>query len=136
MRNVMLKAQELAEAILASGVYQKMHELEQAVTTDPAATAAISDYMEKRGAVEAILGGKDMDPAKLAEAGQALSEAEAVMNECPMVKDMRDAQEKYQTMMENINRILRLVVTGEVEEGGCSGNCASCGGCSTCGGCE
>ena len=32
MRNVMLKAQELAEAILASGVYQRMHELEEQVT--------------------------------------------------------------------------------------------------------
>ncbi len=136
MRNVMLKAQELAEAILASGVYQKMHGLEESVTTDPAATAAIADYMEKRSAVEAILGGQDMDAAKLAEAGQALTEAEAAMNACPMVKEMREAQEKYQTMMENINRILRLVVTGEVEEGGCSGNCSSCGGCSTCGSCE
>ena len=39
-------------------------------------------------------------------------------------------------MMDNVNRILRLVVTGETEDdkggqstSGCTGNCASCGGC-------
>ena len=39
-----------------------------------------------------------------------------------------DVQE-YNDLMENVNRILRLVVTGETDEGGCSGNCATCGGC-------
>lgn len=49
---------------------------------------------------------------------------------------MRDAQKKYQDMMDNVNRILRLVVTGETEDdkggqptSGCTGNCASCSGC-------
>ena len=57
--------------------------------------------------------------------------AEKAMEECTMVKDMREAQAKFQEMMDNVNRILRLVITGEVEDatGGCTGNCASCGGC-------
>ena len=136
MRNVMLKAQALAEAILESGVYQRMHELEEQVASDEAATAAVADYMEKRGVVEALLGAGDFDAEKLAAAGQALQDAEAVMNDCAAVKEMRDAQQKYQDMMENINRILRLVVTGEVEDGGCTGNCSSCGSCGSCGGCD
>ena len=136
MRNVMLKAQALAEAILESGVYQRMHELEAQVAKDEAATTAIAAYMEKRSAVQALIGSAEFNPEKLAEAGQALEAAEKAMNECPMVEAMRDAQQQYQQMMENINRILRLVVTGEVEEEGCSGNCASCGSCGSCGGCE
>ena len=46
------------------------------------------------------------------------------------VQQMREAQEKYNDLMGNVNRILRLVVTGETEdEGSCNGNCAGCAGC-------
>ena len=92
MRDVMMKAQALAEAILSSGVFQKMQSLEQQVTTDEAATQVIADYMEKRNAVEAILRTPDFDPAELAEAGKALDAATEVMDGNVLVKDMREAQ--------------------------------------------
>lgn len=131
MREVMMKAQALAEAILQSEIYQTMHELEDKVTKDEAATAAISAYMEKRSNVELLLRAPEFDAEKVAAAGQELQDAEKAMDECTMVKDMREAQQQFQEMMDNVNRILRLVITGEVEDGasGCSGNCASCGGC-------
>ncbi len=133
MREVMMKAQELAEAILQSDIYKTMHSLEDQVTKDEAATSAISAYMEKRSDVEQLLHSPDFDAEKVAAAGQELETAEKAMDACPMVKDMREAQQRFQEMMDNVNRILRLVITGEVEDGGssggCSGNCASCGGC-------
>mgnify|MGYP000426833458 CR=1 FL=1 len=68
-----------------------------------------------------------------AEAAQELEDVQQAMNDCPIIRDMRDAQKKYQDMMDNVNRILRLVVTGETEDdkggqptSGCTGNCASC----------
>ncbi len=135
MQNVMYKAQELAEAILNSSVYQHMHELEEQVTQDDAATAAIANYMEKRSALQALFGAEEMDPEKIAECGQELQEAEKLMESCGMVKEMRAAQEKFKEMMDNVNRILRLVVTGQVEDeaatGGCSGNCSACSGCAS-----
>ncbi len=131
MRDVMMKAQALAEAIVKSEIYQTMHTLEDQVTRDEAATATISAYMEKRGEVELLLRSPEFDAEKVAAAGQELEAAEKAMNDCAMVKDMREAQQTFQEMMDNVNRILRLVITGEVEDGasGCTGNCASCGGC-------
>ena len=131
MREVMMKAQALAEAILQSDVYKTMHELEDKVTSDEAATALISAYMEKRSDVELLLRSPEFDAEKVAAAGQELQDAEKVMDECEIVKNMREAQQSFQEMMDNVNRILRLVITGEVEDaaGGCTGNCASCGGC-------
>ncbi len=131
MREVMMKAQELAQAILESETYKTMHDLEGQVTQDEAATAAIAAYMEKRSNVELLLRSPEFDAEKVAAAGQELQDAEEAMNSCGMVKDMREAQEKFQEMMDNVNRILRLVITGEVEDSasGCTGNCASCGGC-------
>lgn len=131
MREVMMKAQALAEAILHSDIYKTMHDLEEKVTQDEAATAAIAAYMEKRSNVELLLRSPEFDAEKVAAAGEELQAAETAMNECAMVKDMREAQQTFQEMMDNVNRILRLVITGETEDsaGGCSGNCASCGGC-------
>ncbi len=131
MREVMMKAQELAQAILESETYKTMHDLEGQVTQDEAATAAIAAYMEKRSDVELLLRSPEFDAEKVAAAGQELQDAEEAMNSCGMVKDMREAQEKFQEMMDNVNRILRLVITGEVEDSvsGCTGNCANCGGC-------
>ena len=133
MKEVMMCAQKLAEAILNSDVYQHMHTLEEQVTQDEDATKAIAAYMEKRTAVEQAMRKPDIDPSQLAEAAQELEDVQQVMNDCPIIRDMRDAQKKYQDMMDNVNRILRLVVIGETEDdkggqstSGCTGNCASC----------
>lgn len=106
MKEVMMCAQKLAEAILNSDVYQHMHALEEQVTQDEDATKAIAAYMEKRTAVEQAMRKPDIDPTQLAEAAQELEDVQQAMNDCPIIRDMRDAQKKYQDMMDNVNRIL------------------------------
>lgn len=131
MRKVMMKAQALAESIAQSDIYKKMHDLEEQVTKDETATALIAAYMEKRQNVELLLRSPEFDAEKVSAAGQELQDAEQAMDNCTTVKEMREAQQSFQEMMDNVNRILRLVITGEVEDAacGCTGNCASCGGC-------
>ena len=131
MSEVMMKAQALAESIAQSDIYKKMHDLEEQVTKDETATALIAAYMEKRQNVELLLRSPEFDAEKVSAAGQELQDAEQAMDNCTTVKEMREAQQSFQEMMDNVNRILRLVITGEVEDaaGGCTGNCASCGGC-------
>ena len=129
MREVMMKAQELAQAILDTGYYQKMQELEAKLTEDAAASALVADFVEKRSAFEQLMQSGDASREDFAAAGKAFSDAQTALDENELVRTMREAQQQYNDLMENVNRILRLVVTGEVEGGGCSGNCASCGGC-------
>jgi cell fate (sporulation/competence/biofilm development) regulator YlbF (YheA/YmcA/DUF963 family) len=134
MREVMMKAQELAEAILTSGNYQRMKQMEEEVRRDPDAAAAMGDMIEKRNRVENILSSADMDPNELAEASKAMEEAETRMNENGKITELKERRRDFQTMMDNVNRILRLVITGETEDEaagnpGCSGNCSGCSGC-------
>ena len=133
MHEVMNKAQALAEAILASGLYQKMQDLDAKLQSDPEASAAMSNLMEKRQKVQDILQDPNMDPAELAAAGAEVQAAEEAMSSIQLIIDARKASSDYQEMMNNVNRILRLVITGEVVEeenaGGCTGNCAHCQGC-------
>lgn len=140
MNNVMQKAQELAEAIVESSVYQRMHTAELQVNKDEEAVKAVSDFVEKRQAVENILASNNMNHDELAEAGKAMEEAETKLNEVALIKEMQESRKEFSQMMENVNRILRLVITGETEEecdcgghhhhhGGCSGSCEGCSGC-------
>ncbi len=134
MREVMMKAQELAEAILDSETYQKMKQQENDVRRDPDAASALSDMIEKRNKVEEILSAANMDPNELAEASREMEEAESRMNSNEMISMLKDYRKDFQTMMDNVNRILRLVITGETEDEnggntGCNGNCSGCSGC-------
>ena len=136
MREVMQKAQELAEAIVESSVYQRMHTAELQVNKDEEAVKAVAAFVEKRQAVENVLAQSDMDHELLAQMGEEMEEAEKRLNEVPLVKEMQEARKEFTQMMENVNRILRLVVTGETDDG-CSGDCSGCsGGCEKCGGCH
>ena len=134
MRNVMMKAQELAEAILDSEVYTRMKQQENDVKRDPEAGIALSDMIEKRSRVENILSSANMDPNELAEASREMEEAEQRMNDNEMIKTLKEYRKDFQKMMDNVNRILRLVITGQTEDenggsSGCSGNCSGCSGC-------
>ena len=133
MRTVMMKAQELAESILDSEIYQKMKQQENAVRRDPEAAKALGDMIEKRNRVENILSAADMDPNELAKASREMEEAEKRMNENEMIQSLKDCRKDFQTMMDNVNKILRLVITGETEDdtkfSGCGGNCSGCSGC-------
>ena len=133
MRTVMMKAQELAEAILDSEVYTRMKQQENDVKRDPGAGAALSDMIEKRGKVEDILSSANMDANELAEASREMEEAEQRMNDNEMIRTLKEYRKDFQTMMDNVNRILRLVITGETEDengrSSCGGNCSGCSGC-------
>ena len=134
MREVMNKAKELAETILDSECYREMKKTEAEMRRDPDAAAVLGEMIEKRNRVEEILASSDMDPNELAEASREMEEAEKRMNENRKIIELKEKRKDFQTMMDNVNKILRLVITGEVEDDSrgtvaCSGDCTACGGC-------
>ncbi len=135
MKNVMQKAQELADAVVASDVYTKMKDLEEEVQNDETAAAAMQKMIEKRKIVEDVLTKKNMDREELSRASREMQLAEQEMNQNEKIQALKAARKDFSTMMDNVNRILRLVITGEIQEedagfGGCSGSCDGCDGCS------
>ena len=134
MKQVMQKAQELAESILASEIYTDMKRLEGEVRHDPEAAACLSDMIEKRQRVENILSSANMNPEELAQASREMEEAEKRMNENEKILALKEGRKAFQNMMDNVNKILRLVITGEIPDdsdqpSSCTGNCSTCGGC-------
>ena len=134
MQQVMQKAQELAEAILESEVYTHMKDIEEKAQSDPEASAALNDMMEKRKRVEDILTSKNMDRDVLNRANREMQLAEERMNRNEKILELKKARKDFSTMMDNVNRILRLIITGEIQDedvgmAGCPGNCSGCRGC-------
>jgi len=137
MENVLNQAEQLAEAILESEEYIKMRLAEQAAMRDEEAAELISAYAERRTEVENLLAKSDLNHTELAEAGAKLEEAQQAMEAHPMIKEMREANDVFTTMMKQVNKIIKFVVTGEnedEEDDECSGSCDSCGSCGGCGG--
>ena len=125
---------ELAEAILHSEFYKEMKKTEAEMRRDPEAAAALGEMIEKRNRVESILSSADMDPNELAEASREMEEAEKRMNQNSKIIELKERRKDFQTMMDNVNKILRLVITGEVEDDSrgtvaCGGDCSACEGC-------
>ena len=133
MNEVMSKAQELAEAVSRSDEYQRMKEMEAAVEQDEAASSAIRRMAAKRQRVEDLLSQKGMDPAELKLANAEMILAEREMNANESVIALKAARKEFTDLMDNVNRILRMVITGEIREEDlaedCSGNCEGCNGC-------
>ena len=130
MEKVLNQAEQLAEAILDSEIYIKMRIAEQSAMRDEAAAALIAEYGERRSAVETLLASNDLDHAALADAGEKLEAVEKAVDENDKIREMRQTNAKFTEMMQQVNKIIKYVVTGEMEqESGCSGSCDSCGGC-------
>ena len=134
MKQVMQKAQELAEAVVDSEIYQTMKKKEREMLKDETSSALLNDMNAKRSRVEEILSSANMNQEELARASLEMEAAEKAMLADGKIQELKEARKAFQNMMDNVNKILRLVITGEVEEemtvhGRCSGNCSSCGGC-------
>ena len=133
MKMVMAKAQELADAIVASDVYKRMKDMEDEMLNDAIAAETVNNTMRKRQRVEDLLTSKGMNPEELKRANDEMVEAEKEMDANEKIIALKAARKEFTTMMDNVNRILRLVITGEIREddiaGGCNGNCEGCNGC-------
>ena len=117
-------------------VSSRMKQLEEEVAQDPEASGAMNNMIAKRKRVEEVLSTKNMKPDDLAQASLEMEAAETAMNSNEKIQALKAARKDFSDMMNNVNRILRLVITGEVEEDdfsatvSCGGNCANCSGCS------
>lgn len=131
MKKVLEQAEQLAGSILDSEEFLSMRLAEQAATRDEEATRLIADFIEKRQRVENLLSENNLDQGELASAGDEMEAAQKKMNSHPMIQAMQSARAEFTNMMNQVNTLIRFVVTGETEQpqSGCSGSCDSCSGC-------
>lgn len=130
MNKVTECARALGEAIVESEEYKNMQIAEKEAMSDPAVSAAMARYMELKQQIDGIMSQGDPDPDLLSQYGREMDETQQALNAMPVVDEMTTARQKFSELMNQVNKVLEFIITGEVESrGGCTGNCGSCGGC-------
>ena len=122
-------ARALGEAIIASEEYRNMQITEKNAMRDPAVAEAMGRYLELKQALDGVMRQEEPDPEAIARLGREMDEVQQALNAMPAVDAMTASRQAFSALMNQVNSILEFLITGEVEQGGCSGNCASCGGC-------
>ena len=122
-------ARALGEAIVASEEYKNMQLAEAEAMNDPAATEAMSRFMELRSAMNDEMSKPEPNPELLAQYGNEMDDIQRALNSMPAVEAMTSSRQAFSGLMNQVNKILEFIIAGEVEQGGCSGNCGGCSGC-------
>ena len=123
-------ARALGEAIVASEEYKNMQVTEAAAMSDPAVTEAMARYMELKNKLGEVMSSPDADADTISTLGREMDEVQQKLTAMPAVDAMTTARQQFSEVMNQVNRVLEYIITGELpQQGGCSGNCSGCSGC-------
>lgn len=131
MEKVMECARQLGMAIVESETFKNMQVTEAAAMSNEEVSAAMARFLELKQMIGDEMSKQDADPMLLSEYGKEMDEMQQKLNDMQVVDEMTAARQRFSEMMNQVNKILEFIITGETstQGGGCSGNCGSCGGC-------
>ena len=123
-------ARALGEAIVASEEYKNMQTTEAAAMGDPAVAQAMARYMELKNKLGEVMCSQNADADQISTLGRERDEIQQNLSAMPAVDAMTTARQQFSELMNQVNRVLEYIITGELpQQGGCSGNCSGCSGC-------
>ncbi|MFZ5590332.1 MAG: YlbF family regulator [Bacillota bacterium] len=129
MAAILQKARELGEEISRSTELQEMLAAQQAMLSNPEASALIEEFNRKQKYYMTIQrqGLELTDSQK-----QDIADLEERMLDNELVLSFFRAQQNFEKILEEINNIISQAISGQTTcgEGGCSDEC-----CSSCSGC-
>ena len=133
MNEVFMKTRELGEAILRSEEFSKVKQAEENAMKNTEAAETMGKYLELKGEMEKMMAMGEKDWVRVKQLSDDMSSLQERMNLIDDIKALNDAREGFANLINQVNSVLRFIVTGEMEDpdaqGGCSGSCESCGGC-------
>ena len=129
MEKVMECARQLGMAIVESEVYKNMQMTEAAAMGNEEVSAAMARFLEIKQLIGEEMQKQDADPMLLSDYGREMDEMQQKLNDMKLIEDMTSSRQRFSEMMTQVNKILEFIIAGEVEQGGCSGNCSGCSGC-------
>lgn len=131
MEKVIECARALGMAIVESDVYQNMQVAEASAMGNAEVSAAMARFLELKQLIGEEMSKENADPILLSDYGREMDELQQKLNDMDVVEAMTSARQRFSEMMNQVNKVLEFIITGETstQGGGCSGNCGSCGGC-------
>ena len=128
MNEILEKARELGEAIIESEEFKALKKAELEQENDEEAMALLKEYSELRTSLAQEIQKGDVSEDEMSAIREKLEEAYEKVTTNDHITAYINAQREFQTVLDQMNRIITFHITGE-NPGGCSGNCSSCGSC-------
>lgn len=131
MNQVFLKTRELGEALLNSTEFQEMKTAEERATQNAEAALNMGRLVECRNNIQSLLENENPDSEQLKVLSEEMDAYQDRLQSIDDILALSEAREKFSALIEQVNSVLRFIVTGDMTQGdGCSGSCSSCaGGC-------
>lgn len=127
--DILTKARELGEAIVASDEFKALKEAEEAQENDAEAMALLKRYNDERKALAEEITAGNVTDERMTEIRKMLEERYEQVMSNPVIAAYSEAQQTFESIASQMNAILTYYITGQISAG-CSGSCASCsGGC-------
>ena len=129
MNDIFVKTQALGEALLESSEYKAMREAEEAVRNDESASLKLEQYGAHKHALETLFQQESPDADAVRLHTESMQSLQKELNDTEIVAAMNDARRAFSQVIQQVNQVLQFMITGEMESGGCGGNCSGCSGC-------
>ncbi len=134
MNEVFERTRDLGEAIQRSEEYLTLKAAEAKAMKNAEASEAMSKYLEIRHQIEIMVSQGDKDWVKIKQLSDEMDAWQERMSMVDDVIQLNQAQSAFNALIEEVNSVLRFIVTGEMpseNKEGCSGSCATCHGCAS-----
>ena len=129
MDNVFEKTRELGEALLESDAYKRMKAAEDKAMQNAQGAEMMALYLEKRGQIQEMMEQENPDPGAMKRLSDEMDEIQEKLQMIDDIAELTAARSEFNGLIGQINQVLQFIVTGRMEEAGCSGSCDSCKGC-------
>ena len=129
MDNVFEKTRELGEALLESETYQRMKAAEEKAMKNAQGAEMMALYLEKRGQIQEMMELENPDPGAMKRLSDEMDEIQEKLQMIDDIAELTAARSEFNGLIGQINQVLQFIVTGRMEEAGCSGSCDTCKGC-------
>lgn len=120
------KAKELGDIIAHSDVKARADEANRALSADETAVDLISSYNDKREEKMAAFAERQPTAEEAQEVNAYLQEEFNKMAENPVIREYIEANQKLDSVLSQMDQIIRNAISGG---NSCGGSCSSCAGC-------
>lgn len=117
----------LGEAITETEEYKRFKEAEKAQQESQEATDQINDYNKLRNELALQIRNTNPPKEEIDKIRETLDKEFEKLRENPIIDEYIEANKAFTQLVENINNIIGMYVSGN--QGGCGGSCSSCSGC-------
>jgi cell fate (sporulation/competence/biofilm development) regulator YlbF (YheA/YmcA/DUF963 family) len=128
---VIEKAKELGLAIMEDARCKRLQTAKAANDADSELQGMIGEFNLKKMQLNNEFNKEQNQQSKerLAQIEKEIKEVYTKIMSNKAMLEFTEAKKDMDEMMGHINSIIQVSISGEVDDGGCGGNCSSCAGC-------